>query len=220
MFLIFVLLGTGIGVFMIRRFLDIIASGVGLAMLSPLFGLIALAIKLDDPGPAFFRQERAGKDGRVFRIFKFRTMVVDETRTNRDVIIPEEDPRITRVGSFLRKTSLDELPQLINIFMGEMSLVGPRPTLPVQVEGYDSWQRRRLLVKPGITGWAQIHGRNALTWPERIELDIWYVENRSFRLDLKILLETFFVVLNRQGIYRQASESPPAGDAVQQREDG
>ena len=205
---------------MIRRFLDVLASGMGLAVLSPLFGLMALAIKLDDPGPVFFRQERAGKDGRVFLIFKFRTMVVDETRTNRDVIIPEEDPRITRVGRFLRKTSLDELPQLINIFKGEMSLVGPRPTLPVQVEDYDSWQRRRLLVKPGITGWAQIHGRNALTWPERIELDIWYVEKRSFRLDLKILLETFFVVLNRQGIYRQASENPPAGDAVRQREDG
>ena len=131
---------------MIKRFLDVLASGIGLAVLSPLFDLIALAIKLDDPDPAFFHQERAGKDRRVFRIFKFRTMVVDETRINHDVIIPEEDPRITGVGSFFRKTSLNELPQLINIFKGEMSLVRLRPTLPVQVEGYDNWQRRRLLV--------------------------------------------------------------------------
>ncbi len=197
--------------FSIKRLLDITSSCSGLIALSPLFLLVALAIKIDNPGPAFFRQERAGKSGCVFRIFKFRTMVVDEERAKKDAIILEDDPSITRVGKFLRKTSLDELPQLINVFKGEMSLVGPRPTLPEQVENYDMRQMQRLLVRPGITGWAQVHGRNALTWPERIELDIWYVNNRTFWLDMKILLKTIFVVLNKQGLYHQVNENQHSG---------
>lgn len=172
---------------MIKRLIDFWASLFGFILLSPLFLVIAVAIKLDSPGPVFFRQERVGKDGRVFKIFKFRTMVVNAEKMGAGVFVEKEDPRITRVGKWLRNTSLDELPQLINVLRGEMSLVGPRPTLPYQVERYDERQRRRLLMRPGITGWVQVNGRNSLTWPEKIELDIWYVEHWSLWLDLRIL---------------------------------
>ena len=198
-------------VFPIKRLIDFLTSFIGLAILSPLLGLIAAAIKIDDPGPVFFRQERAGKGGRIFRVFKFRTMVVDAEKKGAGVFVEEEDPRITRMGKFLRHASLDELPQLINVLRGEMSLVGPRPSLPYQVGNYDERQRRRLLVKPGITGWAQVNGRNALTWPERIELDLWYVDNWSLWLDMKILLKTFLVVLGKQGLYRKDKEDPISG---------
>lgn len=186
---------------MIKRLIDFWGSLFGLILISPLFLVVAVAIKLDSPGPVFFRQERAGKDGRVFKIFKFRTMVVNAEKMGAGVFVEKEDSRITRVGKLLRDTSLDELPQLINVLRGEMSLVGPRPTLPYQVERYDERQKRRLLLRPGITGWAQVRGRNSLTWPEKIELDIWYVENWSLWLDLKILCKTIYAIFNKQNLY-------------------
>ncbi len=186
---------------MIKRLIDFWASLFGLILLFSLFLVIAVAIKLDSPGPVFFRQERVGKDGRVFKIFKFRTMVVNAEKMGAGVFVEKEDPRITRVGKWLRNTSLDELPQLINVLRGEMSLVGPRPTLPYQVERYDERQRRRLLMSPGITGWAQVNGRNSLTWPEKVELDIWYVEHWSLWLDLKILWKTFFTMFKKEDLY-------------------
>lgn len=191
---------------LIKRAVDIVVSLSGLILLLPFLGVIAAAIKIDDPGPVFFRQERSGKDGCIFRVYKFRSMVVDAEKKGAGVFVEENDSRITRMGKMLRHTSLDELPQLINVLKGEMSLVGPRPTLPYQVERYDERQRRRLEVKPGITGWAQVNGRNALTWPERIELDLWYVDNWSLWLDLKILWRTFLIVAKREGIYSNSKE--------------
>lgn len=185
----------------IKRLMDFWGSLFALMLISPLFLGVAVAIKLDSSGPVFFRQERAGKDGRVFKIFKFRTMVVDAETMGAGVFVEKEDSRITKVGKWLRDTSLDELPQLINVLLGEMSLVGPRPTLPYQVERYDERQRQRLLLRPGITGWAQVSGRNSLTWPEKIELDIWYVENWSLRLDIKILWQTIYVIFDKQDLY-------------------
>ena len=185
-----------------KRALDLAASLMGLLVLSPLLLILAAVIKLDSPGPVFFRQERVGQHEKPFRIYKFRTMVTGAERMGAGYQVEEGDSRITRAGSFLRKTSLDELPQLINVFRGEMSLVGPRPTLSYQVENYTPRQRRRLLVKPGITGWAQIRGRNALTWPQRIELDLWYVEHWSFWLDLYIILQTPLALLRTESIYR------------------
>lgn len=186
---------------LIKRLLDFAVSLVGLIILLPLFTIIAVAIKIDDRGPVFFRQERAGKDGRIFQIYKFRSMEVGAEHKGAGVFVEENDPRITRVGKFLRHTSFDELPQLINVLKGEMSLVGPRPTLPYQVERYDARQRKRLTVKPGITGWAQVNGRNALTWPERIELDLWYVDNWSVWLDFKILFRTLIVLFKTNNLY-------------------
>lgn len=177
-----------------------------LAMFIP-FVIIAAAIKLTSNGPVFFRQGRAGKDGRVIRILKFRTMVENAVNMGHGYNVVAGDDRITRVGRFLRKTSLDELPQLINVLKGEMSLIGPRPTLVYQVEQYDERQKTRLKMKPGITGWAQVNGRNSLTWPQRIELDIWYVENWSLKLDLFILFRTAAVVLKGKGIYRGQSNN-------------
>lgn len=182
-----------------KRLFDILVSLAGLIVLSPLFALVALWIKLDSRGPVFFRQERVGRGGRPFTILKFRTMVVDADKSG--FYTAENDPRVTRPGRFLRKTSLDELPQLVNILRGDMSIVGPRPTLAYQVEQYSPDQRRRLEVRPGVTGWAQIHGRNTLTWPERIEYDVWYVDHYSLWLDLRILLATFGVWLRGEGVY-------------------
>src|SRR5207253_474954 len=150
----------------------------------------ALAIKLEDGGPVLYRQRRVGLHGRDFELLKLRTMIVDAERQGAGFAVNRGDTRITRVGRALRRLSLDELPQLWNVLRGEMSLIGPRPTLRYQVEQYTERQRRRLEVKPGLTGWAQIHGRAALPWDERIELDVWYVEHRSPWLDLKILLRT------------------------------
>ena len=194
-----------------KRIIDKAISFVVLMISAPLFLLITLAIKLDDPGPVFFRQERVGRDRINFRIFKFRTMVIDAEKKGAGVFVGEDDPRITRVGKILRSTSLDELPQLINILKGDMSLVGPRPTLAYQVEKYDQAQLRRLAVKPGVTGWAQVNGRNMLTWPERIELDLWYIDNWTLWLDLKILFKTFLVVFSRQNLYRKKMEDPISG---------
>ena len=174
----------------LNRTLDVAIAGAGLAILSPVLAAGALAVKLGDRGPVLFRQTRVGKDGEDFELLKLRTMVVGAERQGAGYAVDKGDSRITRAGSFLRRTSIDELPQLWNVVRGDMSLIGPRPTLRYQVEKYTDRQRRRLEVLPGITGWAQIHGRASLSWDERIELDVWYVDHRSPLTDLLILLRT------------------------------
>jgi lipopolysaccharide/colanic/teichoic acid biosynthesis glycosyltransferase len=174
----------------LNRAADVALAGTALVVTSPLLGLAALAVKLEDRGPVLYRQTRVGKDGADFELLKLRTMVVGAETMGAGYAVDEGDSRITRVGRILRRLSLDELPQLWNVVRGEMSVIGPRPTLRYQVERYTPRQSRRLDVKPGITGWAQVHGRAALPWNERIELDVWYVERRSFWLDLKILAKT------------------------------
>ncbi len=173
-----------------NRILDATIAGLGLAVASPALGVAALAIKLGDGGPVFYRQRRVGQNGEEFELLKLRTMMVGAEHQGAGYAVNEGDPRITRAGLLLRRLSLDEVPHLWNVVRGDMSLVGPRPTLAYQVERYTPRQRRRLEVKPGITGWAQIHGRARLPWEERIELDVWYVEHRSPWLDLKILART------------------------------
>jgi lipopolysaccharide/colanic/teichoic acid biosynthesis glycosyltransferase len=174
----------------VNRALDVAGASLGLVLASPFLAASALAIKLTDRGPVLYRQRRVGKDGAEFELLKLRTMVVGAETQGAGWAVNKGDPRITRAGRLLRRLSLDELPQLWNVVRGDMSLIGPRPTLRYQVEKYDERQRRRLEVKPGITGWAQIHGRAALPWEERIELDVWYVEHRTPWLDTKILLRT------------------------------
>ena len=173
-----------------NRALDVAGASVALTLASPVLAVAALAIKLEDRGPVLYRQRRVGKDGSEFELVKLRTMVPGAEKHGAGFAVNRGDPRITRMGRLLRRLSLDELPQLWNVVRGEMSLIGPRPTLQYQVDQYTPRQRRRLEVKPGITGWAQIHGRASLPWEERIELDVWYVENRSPRVDLTILLRT------------------------------
>ena len=173
-----------------NRVADVAGGTLGLALASPALLGAALAIKLEDGGSILYRQRRVGRDGEEFELLKLRTMVVGAERQGAGFAVNEGDPRITKVGRALRRLSLDELPQLWNVVRGEMSLIGPRPTLRYQVERYTPRQRRRLEVKPGITGWAQIHGRARLPWDERIGLDVWYVEHRSPLVDLKILLRT------------------------------
>jgi lipopolysaccharide/colanic/teichoic acid biosynthesis glycosyltransferase len=174
----------------VNRALDVAGASVALTLASPVLAVAALAIKLEDRGPVLYRQRRVGKDGSEFELVKLRTMVPGAEKHGAGFAVNRGDPRITRMGRLLRRLSLDELPQLWNVVRGEMSLIGPRPTLQYQVDQYTPRQRRRLEVKPGITGWAQIHGRASLPWEERIELDVWYVENRSPRVDVKILLRT------------------------------
>jgi lipopolysaccharide/colanic/teichoic acid biosynthesis glycosyltransferase len=169
---------------------DVAVAGTALVIASPLLGIAALATKLGDRGPVLYRQTRVGKDGADFELLKLRTMVVGAEKLGAGYAVDRGDDRITRAGRILRRLSLDELPQLWNVVRGEMSVIGPRPTLRYQVERYDEHQRHRLDVKPGITGWAQIHGRAALPWAERIELDLWYVRHRDWRTDLLILLRT------------------------------
>ena len=183
-----------------NRALDAVASVFGLVVTSPLLAASAIAIKLEDGGPILFRQVRVGKDGEDFALLKLRTMVIDAEKQGAGYAVDAGDSRITRVGRVLRRTSVDELPQLWNIFRGEMSLIGPRPTLRYQVEKYNARQRKRLEVRPGLTGWAQIHGRARLPWDERIELDIWYVEHVSPSVDLKILWRTPLALFS--GTYR------------------
>jgi lipopolysaccharide/colanic/teichoic acid biosynthesis glycosyltransferase len=174
----------------LRRVLDVVGAGTGLVLAGPLLAAAAIAVKLEDGGPVLYRQQRIGQNGEEFDLLKLRTMVVGAEREGAGWAVDQGDPRITRVGRVLRRLSLDEVPQLWNVVHGEMSLVGPRPTLAYQVEQYSPRQRRRLEVKPGITGWAQVNGRARLRWADRIELDVWYVENRSVWLDLKILART------------------------------
>lgn len=192
-----------------KRLLDIVVSSVGLIVLGIPFAIFALLIRLDSPGPVFYRQERVGQGGKLFRIWKFRTMVHGAEGMGLGSNVHARDERITRVGRVLRCWGLDELPQLINVLRGDMSLVGPRPSLPGHVPLYTAEERRRLDVKPGITGWAQIHGRNAISWEERIGYDIWYVDHRSVWLDLYILCRTIPVCLRREGIYGPGGINDP-----------
>jgi lipopolysaccharide/colanic/teichoic acid biosynthesis glycosyltransferase len=185
-----------------KRLLDLAVAIPVSLITAPLMGLLALLIRLETPGHPIYRQARAGKDGREFSIYKLRTMVPGAEFTGAGLAIQEGDERITRVGRFLRRYSLDELPNLYNVVRGEMSIVGPRPTLPVQVEQYTERQRGRLAVKPGITGWAQVNGRASLPWDERIELDLWYVDNWSPALDLRILVRSVRMVLSGRGLYK------------------
>ena len=186
-----------------NRAADIAIAGSALVLASPLLALAALAIKLEDGGAILYRQTRVGRDGADFELLKLRTMVVGAETMGTGLAVNRGDSRITRTGGLLRKLSIDELPQLWNVVRGEMSVIGPRPTLRYQVEQYDERQRHRLDVKPGITGWAQVNGRAALPWADRIELDVWYVEHRSPRLDLKILARTPFALF--RGTYKGES---------------
>ena len=174
----------------LNRILDVAIAGTGLVVTSPVLAAAALAVKLEDGGPVLYRQTRVGKDGADFELLKLRTMVVGAERIGAGFAVDRGDVRITRVGRILRRLSADELPQLWNVVRGEMSVIGPRPTLRYQVERYDERQLHRLDVKPGITGWAQIHGRASLPWSERIDLDLWYVQHRDWKTDLLILLRT------------------------------
>jgi lipopolysaccharide/colanic/teichoic acid biosynthesis glycosyltransferase len=185
----------------LKRAIDIVVSLFALIVLSPLIGIIAVAIKFDDNGPVLFVQDRVGKEGRVFRCCKFRTMVVGAGRKGLGLEVAEGDSRITRPGHFLRHWTLDEIPQLLNVLKGDISIIGPRPTVPSQVSRYTPQQRRRLEVKPGMAGWAWIHGRNSIPWQKRIELDIWYVDHWSLWLDLKIFLKAFLMLFRREGLY-------------------
>jgi lipopolysaccharide/colanic/teichoic acid biosynthesis glycosyltransferase len=185
-----------------RRVFDVVVAGAALLAASPLLLLAVLAIRLESRGSPIYRQRRVGKDGRSFDVLKLRTMVTGAERMGAGLAVSEGDTRITRVGRLLRRTSLDELPNLINVLRGEMSIVGPRPTVPVQVDRYTERQRGRLAVKPGITGWAQVNGRTEMPWDERIELDLWYIEHCSWRLDLQILWRTAGMVLGGHGLYR------------------
>jgi lipopolysaccharide/colanic/teichoic acid biosynthesis glycosyltransferase len=187
----------------VARALDLAIAGVVLAISSPLLAAAAIAIRLESHGPAFYRQRRVGKDGLRFDLFKLRTMVPGAEEMGAGIYVLEGDPRITRVGRILRRLSLDELPNLVNVVRGEMAIVGPRPTIQEQVDRYTERQRRRLEVKPGITGWAQVNGRASLPWPDRIELDIWYVENRSLWLDLRILALTVKLMVTGRGLYSE-----------------
>ena len=193
-----------------NRAADVAVAGFGLLVTAPVLGIAAAAVKLSDGGPVLYRQDRVGKDGVPFELLKLRTMVVGAESMGAGAAVDRDDPRITGVGELLRRTSIDELPQLWNVIRGEMSVIGPRPTLAYQVERYTERQRRRLEVKPGLTGWAQIHGRARLPWDERIELDVWYVENRSPLLDLKILLRTPLALFN--GTYKGATGGWRRGD--------
>jgi lipopolysaccharide/colanic/teichoic acid biosynthesis glycosyltransferase len=187
---------------MIRRALDITAAALALALAAPLLALAVAAIKLESRGPAIYRQRRVGKDGCAFDVLKLRTMVDGAEHIGAGLAIDAGDARITRVGALLRRSSLDELPNLLNVLRGEMSLIGPRPTLPAQVEQYTERQRGRLAIKPGITGWAQVNGRAALPWSQRIELDLYYIDHRSLALDLRILARTPALVLAGSGLYK------------------
>jgi lipopolysaccharide/colanic/teichoic acid biosynthesis glycosyltransferase len=187
----------------VNRALDLAIAGVLLVVMAPLLGLAALAIRLESRGPVFYRQRRIGKEGRPFELLKLRTMVPGAESMGAGIYVLEGDPRITRVGRLLRRFSLDELPNLVNVLHGELAIVGPRPTVQEQVDRYTERQRRRLEVKPGITGWAQINGRTSLPWPERIELDVWYVEHRSLRLDLQILARTARMLATGRGLYSE-----------------
>jgi lipopolysaccharide/colanic/teichoic acid biosynthesis glycosyltransferase len=185
-----------------RRAFDLVAASLGLLSLSPLLIAAIVAIRIESPGHPIYRQRRVGRRGAPFDIVKLRTMVTGAEAMGAGLAVDEGDSRITRVGALLRRLSLDEVPNLWNVLRGEMSIVGPRPTVPVQVEQYTERQRGRLAVKPGITGWAQVNGRTGLPWSERIELDLWYVEHRSLWLDARILARTLTMVLTGRGLYK------------------
>jgi lipopolysaccharide/colanic/teichoic acid biosynthesis glycosyltransferase len=182
------------------RVFDVAAAALALVVLSPVLAAAAVAIKLGSPGPVIYRQRRVGKDGEEFELLKLRTMVLGSDPVGVGVAIARDDPRVTAAGRWLRRTSLDEIPNLVNVLRGEMAIVGPRPTIPAQVEDYTPRQRRRHEVRPGLTGWAQVQGRAGIPWEERIELDVEYVERRSAWLDLRILARTAWLVATGHGL--------------------
>ncbi|HEX4362932.1 MAG TPA: sugar transferase [Solirubrobacteraceae bacterium] len=185
-----------------RRAFDVLVAACGLLVASPLLALAMLAVVLESRGGAFYRQRRVGLHGREFDVLKLRTMVDGAEHIGAGLAVDAGDLRITRAGKVLRRTSLDELPNLINVLKGEMAIVGPRPTLPAQVAQYTERERGRLAVRPGITGWAQVNGRASLPWAQRIELDLWYIEHRSWRLDLRILWRSARLVVQGEGLYK------------------
>jgi lipopolysaccharide/colanic/teichoic acid biosynthesis glycosyltransferase len=187
----------------VSRVLDVVLAAALLVVAAPLLAVAALAIRLESGGPVFYRQLRVGRHGDPFELWKLRTMVPGAESMGAGIYVLEGDARITRIGRLLRRFSFDELPNLVNVLRGEMAIVGPRPTVQEQVDRYTDRQRRRLDVKPGITGWAQINGRTSLPWPERIELDVWYVEHRSLRLDLRILARTARMLATGHGLYSE-----------------
>jgi lipopolysaccharide/colanic/teichoic acid biosynthesis glycosyltransferase len=186
----------------IRRAVDIVLGMLALIVAAPVIAVAMLAIRLESRGHPIYRQRRVGKDGQEFDLLKLRTMVDGAEHVGAGLAINENDPRVTRVGAFLRRTSLDELPNLLAVVRGELSFIGPRPTIPVQVAQYTERQRGRLAIRPGITGWAQVNGRASLPWSERIELDLYYVEHRSLALDLRILGRTVAIVFGGSGLYK------------------
>lgn len=198
-----------------KRITDIVLSSIGLLLLSPILIIVAIAIKIDSRGPIIFKQDRVGKDGKIFSMYKFRSMVVNAEELKQQLQSQNEmsgpmfkiknDPRITKIGRFIRKTSIDELPQLLNVIKGDMSLVGPRPLLVDYLQYYNDEQIKRHNVLPGLTGWAQINGRNSITWSEKFKLDVWYVDNWSLWLDIKIFFLTFWKVIKREGINQSES---------------
>ncbi len=196
-----------------KRALDLLVASAALVLAGPILAVAALAVRLESPGHPIYRQRRVGLDGRPFDLYKLRTMVTGAERMGAGLAVDAGDARITRVGNLLRRTSIDELPNLVNVLRGEMSVVGPRPTVQVQVDRYTPRQRGRLSVRPGLTGWAQVHGRASLPWHRRIELDLWYVEHASLRLDLRILVQTARMVVTGHGLYRGETggwREPPA----------
>lgn len=196
----------------IKRVIDFCASLTGMIILSPLLLIVAVLIKITDNGPLLFCQDRLGKDATIFKLYKFRTMVPNAVNMEAGLSVTENDKRITRVGKFLRKTSLDELPQLFNVINGDISLVGPRPAVPQHLEYYGQFERKRLQMRPGITGLAMVRGRASIPWSQRIKYDVEYVEKFSLCLDLKILIETFPVVLKRKNTYYDHEKYGPAFD--------
>lgn len=183
----------------LKRIIDIVVSIVMLIVMLPILLIFAIAVKIDSEGPIIFKQERIGKDGRVFRMLKFRSMCVNSEHSGSGVYSGKGDSRVTRVGKIIRATSIDELPQLINILKGDMSFIGPRPPLtyhPWPLDEYTDEQLRMFEIRPGITGWAQIHGRKCVEWHERIKMNVWYVEHVSFLLDIKIFILTIFKVFS------------------------
>jgi len=182
------------------RALDLLVAALALVVLSPFLLAAAIAIKLGSRGPVFYRQRRVGRGEHEFEMLKLRTMVQGSDPVGVGTVVTRDDPRVTRAGRFLRRTSLDEVPNLVNVLRGEMAIVGPRPTIPAQVDDYTPFQRRRHGVLPGITGWAQVQGRAGIPWEERIELDVWYVEHRSFALDARILARTAWLVVTGKGL--------------------
>jgi lipopolysaccharide/colanic/teichoic acid biosynthesis glycosyltransferase len=213
----------------LKRIFDIMVSGIALFALAPAIALISLGIKLDDRGPVFFVQERVGKKRRNFRCYKFRTMILGAENTGHRLTVVEHDARITRVGRLLRDWTLDEIPQLINVLIGDMSIVGPRPWVPSQAAFCSEEDSRRFDFKPGMAGWAWIHGRNRVPWEKRVEMDVWYVDHWSLRLDFVILARAVLMLLRRDGVYFEqaaadaqqiAKREPPALAALRSDTDG
>jgi len=192
----------------VKRIADVAASAVALVVLSPVFAVVALAVRLALGSPVIFRQQRPGKDGRIFTLYKFRTMRDAAPGSTGVETVASDAARLTPFGRRLRATSLDELPGLVNVLKGDMSVVGPRPLLPEYLDRYNEEQARRHEVRPGITGWAQVNGRNAVSWDERFKMDVWYVDHRSFALDARILLRSVSAIVSREGV------SAPGGETM------